>query len=180
MSEGDPVTRGERGRTGDHGQTGDIGLTGETGETGETGAKGERGFTGRQGQSTLLSRHITGSFVLVVVVATVVLAVMGWAITENRDLIHRLNDQQQQIAEQRAESRANFARADIQICRAVEDLKAQKRAEARESYANLDRTLEALELERTPNIEALARENLNADLRRNRKAMCADLPSVGD
>jgi hypothetical protein len=65
--------RGERGPTGDHGQTG---------ETGDTGATGKTGAVGR---SSALSRHVTASFVAIVVISFVVLAVMGWQITQNRE-----------------------------------------------------------------------------------------------
>lgn len=100
MSEGNDITRGERGPAGDkgaHGQAGDMGLTGVQGETGHEGQKGERGDTGPEGKSSLLARHVSVSFVLIVLVTTIVLAVMGYAIAQNRGLLADVNRQQNEI-----------------------------------------------------------------------------------
>lgn len=92
MERGDRGDRGERGPAGDkgaHGQGGDSGLQGFTGERGDTGAKGERGDTGPAGKSSVLSRHVSISFLLLTLVATAVLLVMGYTIHQNRGLIHQ-------------------------------------------------------------------------------------------
>lgn len=88
MGEND-ISRGERGPAGDkgaHGQAGDMGLTGVQGDVGHEGPKGERGDTGPEGKSSLLARHVSVSFVLIVLVTTLVLAAMGYAITKARDV----------------------------------------------------------------------------------------------
>lgn len=97
---GDRGVGGERGPKGDHGQAGDIGLTGDIGERGDTGDKGERGDTGEQGiegKSTLLSRNIAVSYLLLAVVSAIVLGIMGYTIVQNRDLIHRIDSQQREL-----------------------------------------------------------------------------------
>lgn len=53
------------------------------------------------------------------------------------------------------------------ICTGLEKVKSDNRDAARMSYNNLDRTLRILGLERTQEVERIARENLEASLRRN-------------
>jgi hypothetical protein len=89
MDEGDQVTRGERGPKGDHGQGGDVGLTGEVGERGDKGQKGERGDTGAQGESTLWSRNVSVSFLVMTVVFFGILCGLSYSIVQNRDAIER-------------------------------------------------------------------------------------------
>lgn len=97
MSEGNDITRGERGPKGDHGQPGEAGLVGEAGETGHEGAKGERGDTGPEGKSSLLGRHVSVSFALIVIATSLVLAGFGYAISQNRNLLANVNRQQNEI-----------------------------------------------------------------------------------
>lgn len=66
----------------------------------------------------------------------------------------------------RAEAQIKLEEFVAENCRAIEALKASEREEALDSYRNLDRTLRILGLERTPEIEAVARENRDATLRR--------------
>lgn len=100
--------------------------------------------------------------------------------TENRELIIQLEIQAKQLVEQRDETRRLFRRADLQLCRQSEKLKTQNRIDAQRSFNNLDQTLAVLQLERTPEIERLAKENLERDLRRNmpREGGCQSLPSI--
>ena len=79
--------RGERGPKGDHGQPGDIGLTGETGETGKRGFIGQRGVQGLPGESSILSRNVTLSFWLLLLVAVLVTSCQGYQLRETRHLI---------------------------------------------------------------------------------------------
>ena len=144
MSEGDPVTRGERGPAGDkgaHGQAGDPGLTGGIGERGDRGQKGERGDTGArgiEGKSTLLSRNVSLSYLVLTIVAFVVLAVMSYALYENRQLAQDLE------------------RVALNNCEAIETLKASERAAALLSFSRLDETLRFLGIEKTPAVEDAA------------------------
>lgn len=79
--------RGERGPKGDHGQTGDIGPVGEIGETGDTGKRGFTGETGQQGEpgkSSILSRNVSLSFGVLLLVAFVVTSCQGYQVREVR------------------------------------------------------------------------------------------------
>lgn len=79
--------RGERGPKGDHGQTGDIGPEGEIGETGEAGKRGFTGETGQQGEpgkSSILSRNVSLSFGVLILVAFVVTSCQGYQVREVR------------------------------------------------------------------------------------------------
>jgi len=51
-------------------------------------------------------------------------------------------------------------------CLEIEKLKTEFRAEALENYANLDRTLRVLDIERTPEIEAVAQRQRDRKLAR--------------
>lgn len=101
MSEvGERGPKGDHGQAGDTGDTGGTGLAGQAGERGPSGGVGERGPVGDvgrtgesgprgpEGKSTVLSRNVTVSFLAVVGSAVAVLAVMGWQINSNRELIH--------------------------------------------------------------------------------------------
>lgn len=92
---------GERGPKGDHGQHGDEGIQGKLGERGDKGQKGERGDTGDQGEpgkSSLLTRNISLSYLVLAIVASLILGVLGWNIAQNRAVIDDVHDQQVKIA----------------------------------------------------------------------------------
>ena len=105
---------------------------------------------------------------------------------ENRALIRTLEAQGREIkrqtqalADSRRQARANFRRSDFSLCREIEQLKLQNREDAQQSYDRLDETLAILNLERTAEVEAVARRNLAEDLERNapRPGGCGELPS---
>lgn len=93
---------------------------------------------------------------------------------DTRALVH-------EFGTDRVENRARYKRSDVLLCREIEALKRQNREDAQETFDNLGRTLRILRLDRTPEIEEVALENLTADLLRNtaRAGGCGDLPSVG-
>ena len=84
-----------------------------------------------------------------------VLVVLVWQITETRHLAveHR---------EQRYEAR-------LELCVEVEQLKAARRADARESFRRLDETLMLLGVETTPQIVRRARDNRDETLEQFRQ-----------
>lgn len=66
----------------------------------------------------------------------------------------------------RAEAQSRLADVVRENCETIEELKAAEREEAIERYRDLGRTLRLLKLERTPEIEAVARENRDETLER--------------
>lgn len=72
----------------------------------------------------------------------------------------------------RAEDQARLEEGRYANCVAIEELKAHERAEAWDRWRNLDRTLRLLGLERTPAIEAAAREQRDNTLRRFAASEC--------
>lgn len=135
---GDDITRGERGPAGDkgaHGQAGDVGLTGQTGLTGHEGIpgeKGERGDTGLQGKSTILSRHVSVSFLLLAVVGSIVLGILTFNILQNRGLIRDLDEQQLQLDRQQKAIAALSVSTNRALCSFVSNLR--QRVESSEAY----------------------------------------------
>lgn len=72
----------------------------------------------------------------------------------------------------RAETQAELAEVVRENCEAVEELKAAEREEAIQRYRDLDRTLRLLRLERTVEIEAVAREQRDETLGRFEAREC--------
>lgn len=66
----------------------------------------------------------------------------------------------------RAEAQGELAKVVERNCRAIEALKAAEREEALKTYRDLDRTLRLLRLERSKEIEEVARENRDEKLAR--------------
>lgn len=98
-------------------------------------------------------------------------------------LIGRANDNRQLITqanEDRAENRARYKRSDVLLCRGVEQLKSFNRDNAQKVYDFRIMALRRLK-SLTPELEATALDNLNADLQRNqpRGGGCGELPSLG-
>jgi hypothetical protein len=157
----------------------------------------QRLLAARQAVRAWLGRHVYFSYWTVVAVAVAVVAWNGWQLrevrhlgSENRNRISENRDRIVEVAEladantlllkQQAEIRAELVRglkrADVIACRRAENLKAQNRRKARENYASLDRSLRLLNIERTPELERLAKNNLNRDLRLNAQKPCGSLP----
>lgn len=72
----------------------------------------------------------------------------------------------------RAEAQAELGDVVRANCEAIEELKASEREEAIQRYRDLGRTLRLLRLERTPEIEAVARENRDEALERFEAREC--------
>lgn len=118
---------------------------------------------------------------LVSLVPSLVFNVLLWNYaSDSRELIAKVDRQAKQIVAARDETRARFAMSDLSICREVEKLKKKRRDDALDSYRNLDRTLRLLGLQRTREIEQVARENRDTTLSRfaPREGGCRALPST--
>lgn len=118
-----------------------------------------------------------GYVILTVGVAVAIGLVWQLAQENDRELerLARVEREQIELAEQR---RQEIARTDYRVCAEVEAVKEQLREEAREDFQNLDVTLELLRIPRTPRVVAIARQNMQDELRRFAPVRCADLPSV--
>lgn len=76
------------------------------------------------------------------------------------------------VVSQARSTSVRFQELALQNCKAIEALKAVQRAEAIESFDNLDETLRLLMLERTAEIVAVARRQRDTKLERFRAREC--------
>lgn len=103
-----------RGPQGVQGVQGVEGIEGQ-GIQGIQGEQGERGITGARGRG-VLSRNVTLSFGIVVLVAFIILAVFALQVSKTRQIGRENRDLIEQVVEAREKIVRGFERADRALC----------------------------------------------------------------